>query len=80
MDVSLVVEVVPPGADATDHIAYAEAGIVFYWRIEHAVIGVPIVYTYLLDPAKGRYQDGEVFTGIVKVTAPFVAEVDLGRI
>jgi hypothetical protein len=59
---------------------YARAGIQFYWRVEHAVTGVPLVYTYILDPAAGRYRDSDVFTGVVKLTAPFPVEVDLGQI
>ena len=42
--------------------------------------GAPLVYTYVLDPATGRYRDGDVCTGVVKVSAPFVVEVDLGQI
>ena len=82
--VVLVVEVVSPGSETTDRIVkadqYAKAGIAFYWRIEQAVTGVPITYTHVLDPATGRYHDAEVFTGVVKVSAPFSVEVDLGQI
>lgn len=82
--VLLVAEVVSPGSETTDRIVkadqYAKAGIVFYWRIEQAAAEVPLVHTYVLDPATGRYQDGEVFTGAVKVTAPFQVEFDLGQI
>jgi Uma2 family endonuclease len=82
--VLMVVEVVSPGPETTDRIVkadqYAKAGIQFYWRVEHAVIGAPIVYTYVLDPATCRYRDGEIFTGVVKLAAPFVVEVDLGQI
>ncbi len=42
--------------------------------------GAPLVYTYILDPAAGRYRDGEVFAGVVKLTAPFSIEFDLGQI
>jgi hypothetical protein len=38
------------------------------------------VYTYLLDPATRTYRDGDVFTGVLKITAPFAAEIDLGQI
>ncbi len=80
--VLLVVEVVSPGSETTDRIVkadqYAKAGIQFYWRVEQAATGAPLVYTYVLDPASGRYRDGEFFTGIVKVTAPFLVEIDLG--
>jgi Uma2 family endonuclease len=79
--VLLVAEVVSPGSETTDRIVkfsqYASGGIPFYWRVELTVTGVPIVYTYLLDSASRRYREGEVFTGIVKVTAPFPVEVDL---
>jgi Uma2 family endonuclease len=82
--VLLVVEIVSPGSETTDRIVkvdqYAKAGIVFYWRIEQAATGVPLVYTYVLDPADRAYLDGEVFTGVVKVSAPFAAELDLSRI
>lgn len=80
--VLLVVEVVSPGSETTDRIVkteqYARAGIEFYWRVEQATTGAPLVYTYVLDPAEGRYLKGEVFTGVVKVSAPFAVEVDLG--
>ena len=82
--VLLVVEVVSPGSETTDRIVkadqYARAGIQFYWRVEQAATGAPIAYTYVLDPATCRYRDGDIFTGVVKVTAPFIVEVDLGQI
>ncbi|MGO4425454.1 Uma2 family endonuclease [Streptomyces sp. MCAF7] len=82
--VLLVAEVVSPGSEATDRIVkvdqYAKAGIGFYWRIEQTATGVPLVYTYVLDPATRAYRDGDVFTGVVKVAAPFPVEIDLGQI
>ena len=82
--VLLVVEVVSPGSETTDRIVkadqYARAGIQFYWRVEQAATGAPLVYTYLLDRATGRYHDSQVFTGVVKLTAPFLIEIDLGQI
>ncbi|WP_416211454.1 Uma2 family endonuclease [Frankia sp. Cas3] len=82
--VLLVVEIVSPGSETTDRIVkvdqYAKAGIAFYWRIEQAATGVPLVYTYVLDPARRVYRDGEVFTGVVTVSAPFAAEIDLHQI
>lgn len=48
--------------------------------IEPAVTGVPIVYTYVLDPATKAYRDGEMFTGTIKAAAPFSVTVDLGSI
>lgn len=82
--VLLVVEVVSPGSETTDRVVktdqYAKAGIQFYWRVEQAATGAPIVYTYLLDPAAGRYRDSDVFTGVLTVTVPFPVEIDLSRI
>ncbi|MFD5147476.1 Uma2 family endonuclease [Streptomyces sp. NPDC058401] len=82
--VLLVAEVVSPGSETTDRIVkvdqYAKSGIAFYWRIEQAATGVPLMYTYVLDPATRAYRDGDVFTGLVKVSAPFPLEVDLGQI
>jgi Uma2 family endonuclease len=82
--VLLVIEVVSPGSETTDRIVkvdqYARAGIPFYWRVEQAVTGAPLVYTYVLDPATGRYRDSDVFTGVVKVAVPFSLEVDLGHV
>src|SRR2546421_191019 len=48
--------------------------------LEQTATGVPLVYTYVLDPATRTYRDGDVFTGVVKVAAPFPVEIDLGRI
>ncbi|MFE5157621.1 Uma2 family endonuclease [Streptomyces sp. NPDC056697] len=82
--VLLVTEVVSPGSETTDRIVkvdqYARAGIAFYWRIEQAATGVPLVYTYVLDPVTRTYREGEVFTGVVKVVAPFPVRVDLGQL
>ncbi|MFG2377051.1 Uma2 family endonuclease [Streptomyces sp. NPDC048504] len=82
--VLLVVEVVSPGSETTDRIVkvdqYAKASIPFYWRVEQAATGVPIVYTYVLDPATKTYRDGEMFTGVIKAAAPFAVTVDLGTI
>ncbi|WP_333732849.1 Uma2 family endonuclease [Streptomyces sp. IBSBF 3010] len=82
--VLLAVEVVAPGSETTDRVVkvdqYAKAGIPFHWRIEQAAAGVPIIYTYVLDPAGNAYRDGEVFTGTMKATAPFSVTVDLGAL
>ncbi|MEU4619911.1 Uma2 family endonuclease [Actinoplanes sp. NPDC023801] len=82
--VLLVVEVVSPGSETTDRIVkaeqYAKAGIRFYWRVEQAAAGAPLVYTYILDPAAGRYRESDVFAGVVKLTVPFPLEADLSRI
>ncbi|MET7939102.1 Uma2 family endonuclease [Streptomyces sp. NPDC005302] len=82
--VLLVAEVVSPGSETTDRIVkvdqYAKAGIAFYWRIEQAATGVPLTYTYVLDPATNSYRTGDMFTGAVKVSAPFTVEIDLGQL
>ncbi|MGW7518352.1 Uma2 family endonuclease [Streptomyces sp. NPDC054796] len=71
-------------AETTDRIVkvdqYAKSGIPFYWRIEQAATGVPIIYTYVLDPATKVYRDGEMFTGAIKAAAPFSVSVDLGAL
>jgi Uma2 family endonuclease len=80
--VLLVADVVSPGSETTDRVVkvdqYAKAGIGFYWRVEQAATGAPLLYTYVLDPAARAYRDGAVFTGMAKVSVPFVVEVDLG--
>lgn len=82
--VLLVVEVVSPGSETTDRIVkvdqYAKAGIPFYWRVEQAATGVPIVYTYVLDPATKDYRDGGMFTGVIKAAAPSSVTADLGTV
>jgi Uma2 family endonuclease len=79
--VLLVVEVVSPGSETTDRVVkadqYAKAGITFYWRVEQVATGVPLIFTYVLDPATGSYRNGDLFTGMVKTTAPFGLELDL---
>ncbi|WP_256788922.1 Uma2 family endonuclease [Frankia sp. AvcI1] len=80
----LVAEVVSPGSETTDRIVkaeqYARAGISYYWRVEQPPAGVPVVHTYVLDPATGAYRDGEVFTGVVDAVAPFPVKIDLARL
>ncbi|MBV6697708.1 Uma2 family endonuclease [Kitasatospora aureofaciens] len=82
--VLLLVEVVSPGSETTDRVVkldqYAKAGIPFYWRIEQAAGRVPIVHTYVLDPAGRCYRVGELFTGLVKATVPYPVEVDLSAL
>lgn len=57
---------------------YAEAGIAFYWRVEQAATSVPLIYTYILDPVTRAYRSGDMFTGAIKVSAPFAVKIDLG--
>jgi hypothetical protein len=62
------------------HDQYAKAGIQFYWRVEQAINGVPLIYTYVLDMASDTYRDTEVFSGVATVTAPFPVTIDLTSI
>ena len=73
--VLLVAEVVSPGSETTDRIVKVDQ-----WRIEQAATGVPLVYTYVLDPATKTYRDGDVFTGVLKGAAPVPAQIDLGQV
>jgi Uma2 family endonuclease len=77
----LLVEVVSPGSETTDRtvkaLEYAQAGIRYYWRVEQATSGLPVVHTYVLDPASQVYRATEVFTGVIKAIAPFPVELDL---
>jgi hypothetical protein len=50
---------------------------VVYWRVELTATGIPVACTYLLDSASRHYREGDVFTGIVKATAPFPVKIDL---
>lgn len=79
--VLLIAEVVSPGSETTDRIVkldqYASAGIAFYWRVELTATDIPVIYTYLLDSASRHYREGDVFTGLVKASAPFPVEIDL---
>ena len=82
--VLLAAEIVSPGSETTDRVVkldqYANAGIPFYWRVELTPAHIPVVYTYLLDPASRRYRDGDVYTGLVKAAVPFPVEVDLSTL
>ena len=75
---------VSPGSETTDRIVkadqYARAGIQFYWRVEQAATGAPLVYTHVLDPACMCYRESEIFTGSVRIAVPFAVEVDLGQL
>jgi hypothetical protein len=56
---------------------YACPGVAFYWRAELTADAIPVVYTYLLDPAGRRYREADVFTGLVKPGVLFPLEIDL---
>ncbi|CAM5521099.1 Uma2 family endonuclease OS=Streptomyces alboniger OX=132473 GN=CP975_24270 PE=4 SV=1 [Streptomyces alboniger] len=75
---------VSPGSETTDRIVktdqYAEAGIGFYWRIEQAATGTPLIYTYLLDPATQTYRGRGVAAGVLTGAAPFAVEIGLNQV
>jgi Uma2 family endonuclease len=77
-DVLLVVEVVAAGTETTDAVTklaqYADAGVLFYWRVEPNVTDVPFVYTYALDPATGIYEADEVFVGFGAAVSQFPSD------
>ena len=58
---------------------YAKAGIPFYWRVEQAAAGVPIVFTHVLDPATDSYREGKMFIGAVDTSEPFAVTIDLAE-
>ncbi|GAA1230950.1 hypothetical protein GCM10009665_21680 [Kitasatospora nipponensis] len=39
---------------------------------------MPLVCTYVLDPASRSYREGDVSAGTVKAVAPLAVEIDLG--
>lgn len=67
-------------ADTLDITPTRPEHVQFYWRIEQALTGMPIVHTYVLDMAGVKYRDTGVFTGLVKATAPFPVTIDLSEI
>ncbi|MDQ0404479.1 hypothetical protein J2S50_003028 [Streptomyces sp. DSM 40167] len=77
-------EIVSPGSETAERRVkvnqFAEAGVAFHWRIEQAATGVPLIHTYVLDPATSSYRTSDMFTGVVRVAAPFAVEIDLGRL
>jgi hypothetical protein len=84
--VLLVVEVVSRGSRREDramkHLAYAEAGIRFYWRLESPVggaVGVEM-HTFRLRDGESSYDSGTVHRNHLTVTDPFPIDVDLNAL
>ncbi|MEX5635511.1 hypothetical protein [Parafrankia sp. FMc2] len=81
--IEIVADIVSPGSESTDRFVkageYARAGITYYWRMEQPAGGVPLVHTHVLDPATRIYRDGDVHAGVVTVSAPFPATIDLSQ-
>jgi Uma2 family endonuclease len=83
-NILMIVEIVSPGSETTDRKVtpdeYAGAGIAYYWRVEQVAHGIPVVHTYVLDPAAHMYRATDVFPGVVKTVAPFPIEIDLTKL
>ncbi|MGV9821531.1 Uma2 family endonuclease [Nocardia xishanensis] len=82
-DVVLAVEVVSPDSEERDRetkpFKYAKAGIPHYWRVEQGDDTV-VVYVYELDPATSRYVPTGIFHDRLKVSVPFLIDIDLTAI
>ncbi|MBP2404632.1 hypothetical protein SNS2_3247 [Streptomyces netropsis] len=82
-DVLLAVEVVSPDSEARDRDVkprkYAAAGVQYFWRVEQSD-GLPVVYTYELDPATRSYGPTGVHREVLEVDYPFPVSIDLTAI
>ncbi|QQN77889.1 Uma2 family endonuclease [Streptomyces sp. XC 2026] len=80
-DAVLVIEVVSPESEGRDRetkpIKYARAGIPHFWRVERGDDGLPVVFAYALDKATGAYGLTGIHHHRLKVTVPFVIDIDL---
>ncbi|MEU9556052.1 Uma2 family endonuclease [Streptomyces fumanus] len=78
--VVLAVEVVSEDSEERDREVtprkYAAAGIPHFWRVEQSQ-GLPVVYTYELDPATRAYSPTGIHHDRLKVTVPFPVVIDL---
>ncbi|MGW0560345.1 Uma2 family endonuclease [Streptomyces sp. NPDC003016] len=82
-DVVLAVEVVSPDSEDRDREVkprkYAAAGVKCFWRVEESD-GLPVVYTYELDPATRSYVPTGLQRENLSVEYPFVIAIDLTAI
>ncbi|WP_344423274.1 Uma2 family endonuclease [Pseudonocardia ailaonensis] len=80
-DVVLAVEIASPGSVRTDHVAkrseYADAGIPHYWIVD---LEERVTLTACHLGGEFGYVDAGPAAGVVAVTEPFVAEIDLDRL
>jgi Uma2 family endonuclease len=85
-DVLLVVEVVSRWSRREDRgskpLAYAEAGVEWYWRVESPLSGGERteLHASRLDVASGCYRESGRYTGAVHLEAPFALALDLDRL
>ncbi|MEU6554607.1 Uma2 family endonuclease [Streptomyces sp. NPDC046915] len=82
--VILAVEVVSEDSEERDREVkprkYAAAGIRYFWRVEEGSNGLPIVYTYELDPSTDTYVNTGIHHDRLKLTVPFPLTIDLTAI
>ncbi|MEN8653832.1 Uma2 family endonuclease [Streptomyces sp. 21So2-11] len=82
-DIVLAVEVVSPDSEDRDREVkprkYAAAGVKYFWRVEESD-GLPVVYTYELDPATRSYAPTGIHKTKLVMDDPFPMEIDLSVI
>ncbi|GAA0484322.1 Uma2 family endonuclease [Streptomyces sp. NPDC046215] len=82
-DVILAIEVVSEDSLTRDREVkprkYAAAGVQYFWRVEQSD-GLPVVYTYELDPATRSYAPTGVHKDTLEVDHPFPIFIDLTAI
>ncbi|WP_217246668.1 Uma2 family endonuclease [Streptomyces sp. AC602_WCS936] len=82
-DVLLAAEVVSEDSVDRDRETkprkYAAAGITHYWRVEESN-GLPVVYVYELESMTKSYVPTGIFHNRLKLTVPFLIDIDLTAI
>ncbi|MFD9729387.1 Uma2 family endonuclease [Streptomyces sp. NPDC059072] len=82
-EVALVIEVVSEESADRDRsikpFKYAQAGIPHFWRVEDEA-GEPAVHVYELDTVTRTYVPTGIHREWLKVSVPFPAAIDLGRL
>jgi Uma2 family endonuclease len=80
-DVLLVVEVVSNGSKRGDRgakpLAYAEAGIPHFWRVETPESGASRLSVYTFDLGAGRYVQSGEHSGRLTLATPFPVDIRL---
>ncbi|MGI5444935.1 Uma2 family endonuclease [Streptomyces sp. CA-243310] len=81
--VLLAIEVVSPESVDRDRetkpLKYARAGIPHYWRVENKD-GRAVVYVFEREPVSGGYIATGIFHDRLKVSVPFIVDLDLTTI
>lgn len=82
-DVLLAVEVVSPDSVERDRDVkprkYAEAGVRHFWRVEEED-GLPVVFSYELDPATHVYAPTGIHRERLELKVPFPIDINLTAI